>query len=172
MSEETSEADSARKVAAYVRPVDLVTSALLLTAGFVLALDNWRIGAGWASDGPRPGFFPFGLAVILMVASAWGLFTAARDRSAAREVFVETESLKRVFQVLVPTILFVVGIKYAGLYASSALLIFVFMIWLGRLGLISSVLTSLGFAAVIFWMFEIQFRVLLPKGPIEAWLGF
>ena len=28
------------------------------------------------------------------------------------------------------------------------------------------------FSGVIFWLFEIQFKVVLPKGPIEAYLGF
>jgi hypothetical protein len=27
-------------------------------------------------------------------------------------------------------------------------------------------------AAVLFWLFEMQFLVPLPKGPLEAWLGY
>jgi putative tricarboxylic transport membrane protein len=25
---------------------------------------------------------------------------------------------------------------------------------------------------VLFWLFEIQFLVPLPKGPVESWLGY
>jgi putative tricarboxylic transport membrane protein len=34
------------------------------------------------------------------------------------------------------------------------------------------VAVSLGVSAVLFWMFEIQFMVPLPKGPLEALFGY
>lgn len=172
MSTESNEAAASRDALIHVRPVDLVVSALLFVLGVVLAVDNWRIGVSWASEGPQSGYFPFRLSLILVAASAWGFITTLRSGSGASESFVDKSSFVRVLQVLVPTIAFVAGIGTIGIYVSSALLIALFMIWMGRSNVLTSIATASVFSLVIFWMFEIQFKVLLPKGPVEAWLGF
>jgi putative tricarboxylic transport membrane protein len=37
---------------------------------------------------------------------------------------------------------------------------------------LKTVAVSAGVSAVLFWMFEIQFMVPLPKGPLEALFGY
>ena len=46
------------------------------------------------------------------------------------------------------------------------------MVTLGSFRPWSVALASLLVPLIAFWVFEIQFRVPLPKGPIEAFLGF
>ena len=62
--------------------------------------------------------------------------------------------------------------QFIGLYAAMAIYIAAFMMINGGY----SVLKALPFAAVVpvivFVMFEIWFLVPLPKGPIEAMLGY
>jgi putative tricarboxylic transport membrane protein len=41
------------------RNVEIVVSLMLMALAAVLGWDNWRLGAGWASDGPQAGYFPF-----------------------------------------------------------------------------------------------------------------
>lgn len=154
------------------RPVDIAVSILLLIVGVILAMDNWRIGARWADDGPQSGYFPFYLSLMLIIASGWGLVSALRKTGAAVEPFVGRQAFGRVLQVLIPTILFVVAIRFIGIYVASALLIVVFMAWIGKLRVLPSIATALIFSLCLFWLFEVQFKVLLPKGPLESWLGF
>ena len=43
---------------------------------------------------------------------------------------------------------------------------------LGKTSWLKTVSVSVGVSAVLFWMFEIQFAVPLPKGPLETLLGY
>ena len=74
-----------------MRLADLATAVvLMLFAGLVL-WDALRLGVGWGPDGPRSGFFPFWLAVLLLLASL-GVLVQALRRSAI-ESFVTREQL-------------------------------------------------------------------------------
>lgn len=154
------------------RTVDLVVSALLLAGGIVLAMENWRIGARWSSEGPQTGFFPFYLSLILIGASLWGLGTALRAGRGDGASFIARDQLVRVVQVLLPTAIYVVAIRHLGIYVPSAILVVVFMRFLGGSSWLVSLVTGLSFAGIVFFLFDVQFRVVLPKGPIEAALGF
>lgn len=154
------------------RIADIVVSFLLLAMGIVLGWENWRIGARWSAEGPQTGFFPFYLSLILIGASLWGLLMAALAGKGDGQSFVDQDQLKRVMQVLIPTIIYVAALKYCGIYLSSAFLVFAFMRFLGGSSWWASSLTGVGFSGIIFWLFEIQFKVVLPKGPIEAYFGF
>src|SRR4249920_1434855 len=101
-------ADSAEepRAVASTRAVEIVVSVLLLAFAALMGFDNWRSGAGWASDGPKSGYFPFYLSLLLGAASLYGLVKAFLDRTGAGKVFVNRDQLRRVMQVLVPTFLF------------------------------------------------------------------
>jgi len=45
------------------------------------------------------------------------------------------------------------------------------MRWQGRFGLVKIMLVSLGVSVCLVFMFEVWFKVSLPKGPLEAMLG-
>jgi putative tricarboxylic transport membrane protein len=72
----------------------------------------------------------------------------------------------------VPLFLYVLGIAYLGIYVASALFMAVFMIMLGSFRWWQTALGVVLVPLVAFWVFEQQFRVPLPKGPIEALLGY
>jgi hypothetical protein len=147
------------------RSVDLAVSIILLVAAILLGWDNWQLGAGWASDGPEAGYFPFYLCVLLGLASAYGIVKAWNSDPTTS--FVGRTQFKRVLQVALPSIAFVAGIQFLGMYVSSFLLIVGFMHFLGGSTWIKSVITATIFVVLTFYVFEKQFTVLLPKGPIE-----
>ncbi|HEX9464025.1 MAG TPA: tripartite tricarboxylate transporter TctB family protein [Alphaproteobacteria bacterium] len=153
------------------RSVDIILSLLLLGLALLLGWDSWRIGMSWADDGPQAGYFPFYLSVLMGLASLYGLVSALIARH-ADEPFVTREQFKRVMQVFVPTFLFCALTQVLGLYVASFLLIAGFMWWIGRLPLWVSLLTSVVFTLAMFFTFEIAFDVIMPKGPLEAALGF
>ncbi len=156
---------------ASTRSVEIVTSLLLLAFAALMAFDNWRTGMGWAPDGPRAGYFPFYLSVILGAASLYGLVGALRNPAGAGATFVTRDQLRRVLQVFVPTSLFCLVTQWLGLYIASLLLVAGFMRFIGRIALWKSLLTSFVFTLAMFITFEVAFDVIMPKGPLEALFG-
>src|SRR6267142_3540486 len=164
-------AEEPRAVAS-TRAVEIVVSLLLLAFAALMGWDNWKSGACWASDGPKAGYFPFYLALLLGAASLFGLVKALLSRAGADKPFVHREQLRRVMQVLVPTFLFCLLTQWLGLYVASLLLIAGFMRFVGGIAWWKSLLTSFIFAIAMFVTFDVAFDVIMPKGPIEALLGF
>jgi hypothetical protein len=157
---------------ANTRSIDIAVSLVLLALAGLLAFDNWRTGMGWDEAGPKAGYFPFYLSLILAGASIYGIVKEFAARRTPSEAFVRREQLTRVMQVLVPTIVFVLLLQWLGLYVASFLLIAGFMVFVGRIAAWKSLLTALIFSVAMFVTFEIAFDVIMPKGPLEALLGF
>ena len=45
--------------------MEAVAAIGIFAIGVVMMVDNYRIGAGWAPDGPESGYFPFRIGAIL-----------------------------------------------------------------------------------------------------------
>src|SRR5262245_51584394 len=153
-----------------MRAADLTTAAVLIAGGLLVLWDALRLGVGWGTDGPKSGFFPFWLAVVMIAACA-GIVVQAWRR-AHREPFVSREALGPVIKVLAPAIGFVLAMQFLGFYVAAALYMALYMRWIGRYGWGLVALVSLAFPIATFWVFELWFLVPLPKGPVEAWLGY
>jgi len=157
---------------ATTRSVEVGVYLLLLVVAFVLGFDNWRAGIGWAPDGPRPGYLPFYLCVILAGASLYGLAVAFLKRGEAAKTFVTRDQFRRVLQVFVPTFLFCLLTEWLGIYVASFLLIAGFMRFVGRIAWWKCLLTGIVFSVAMFVTFDVAFDVIMPKGPLEAAFGF
>lgn len=153
-----------------MRAVDLATASVLILLGGVVVLDSMRIGIGWGTDGPRSGFFPFWLGAILILASLTIGLRAWRRSTA--EPFVTREQLGPVLKVLWPATAMVILIKPLGLYVAAALYMGFYMRWVGRHGWLAVALCAIGVPLLTFVVFETWFLVPMPKGPLEAWLGY
>lgn len=153
-----------------MRTADLTTALVLMAGGVLVIWDSLRLGIGWGTDGPQSGFFPFWLAVLLIVscvAIAW----QAR-RKASRVPFVTRAQLKPVLTTLLPSAGFVVLTQFIGLYVATAIFLGFYMRWIGRYAWVPVVLLSVLFPVLTFLVFERWFLVPMPKGPLEAWLGY
>ena len=95
-------------------------------------------------------------------------------RAAAGEAFVYRGPFKLVLTVLVPAVVYVLGVKYLGLYVASAIYIAIFMAWLGKYSWLKSVVVGLAVNASFFLMFEVWFKVPLFKGDLDPlrFLGY
>jgi len=153
-----------------MRAADLATAAFLMALGGLVIFDAVRLGYDWGSDGPKSGFFPFWLAVILIVAC--GIIILQTFWRSSRDVFVTREQLGPVLKVLWPATAMVVLTHFVGLYVASALYIGFYMRWLGRHSWLAVVVLSIGIPVATFLTFEQWFLVPMPKGPLEAWLGY
>ncbi|PYM19926.1 MAG: tricarboxylate transporter [Candidatus Rokuibacteriota bacterium] len=152
-----------------MRAADLATAVVLMGLGGLVMFDAVRLGYDWGSDGPKSGFFPFWLAVALVVTS--GLIVVQALRRHSPQPFVSREQLRPVLAVLVPATAMVLIMEVAGLYVASALYVAFYMRWVGRHRWITIALLALGLPLATFVIFERWFLVPMPKGPLEAWLG-
>ena len=152
-------------------PEVIVAGGLMLLAALVIT-DSIRVGTGWADDGPRAGYFPFYIGLLLLLSSGVVLVTALLGWRKTDPVFVERAQLGMVFAVLVPMVLYVGAIALAGIYAASLMLIAYFMRRHGKFSWPWTVGVSVGVPLAFFLVFERWFLVPLPKGPIESLLGF
>jgi hypothetical protein len=153
-----------------MRTADLTTALILIAGGALVIWDSLRLGIGWGSDGPQSGFFPFWLAVLL-IAACLAIAVQARRRASDRP-FVTREQLRPVLTTLLPSAGFVVLTQFVGLYVATMLFMGFYMRWIGRYAWAPVVTISVLFPLIIFVIFEKWFLVPMPKGPLEAWLGY
>jgi putative tricarboxylic transport membrane protein len=152
------------------RAVELATALVVLAFSALLIVDSVRLGFGWAADGPEPGFYPF--YVGLFMAAAALVIVGQQLVAATDPPFVKASELRRVLAMLVPSLVYVGAIYVLGLYVASALFLLAFMMWQGRYSLLKSLPVALGIPVATFLLFDVWFQVPLPKGPLEAFLGF
>ena len=154
--------------------VDAVVSAVLFAMGVVVIVQARALGAGWTSDGPGSGYFPFYIGLILCIASAGIFWQAVGSKQRDRGGFVDREQLVRVLSVFLPAIVYVLAIVFVGIYVASAVYIAAFMIVLGHYRAWKAVMIGFLVSAVCFLMFEVWFKVPLYKGTFAplSFLGY
>ena len=170
MSEQVN--NSNQESAISVRAMDVVTALLFIAVGLVVMVGSLKLGASWGADGPEAGYFPFYISLIILLSSTVTLYQAAIvNKKKKTESFVDSEPLKQVMAVLLPAIVFVLGVQLIGIYVASAVYIAIFMVWLGKYPIWKAVAVSVGVSAALYLMFEYWFQVPLPHGswfnPLE-----
>ena len=167
------------------RAMEIAVALAILVMGAIVVFDSYRLGSKWGDDGPQSGYFPFYIGLLLCLSSAATLAQVAitewkrRDqfRGAVAEVesqFVAWGQLRLVLSVLLPAIVYVLGVRLIGIYVASAVYIAVFMLWLGKYPWSKSLAVGFFTSAALFVLFEVWFKVPLFKGAFDplAWLGY
>jgi hypothetical protein len=145
---------------------------LLLLAG-VVAWESIRLDIGWGDIGPKGGFFPFWLSVLLALASLKILVSSltGHDGDNAKP-FVTRYRLGLFLTVLVPIILVVPSIAIAGFYLTAFFYLSLYIWWTGKKPWFVVLSLSVLFPVTIYLIFEKWFFIPLPKGMIEPYLPF
>jgi len=167
------------------RTMEIAVALVLLAAGALVVFDSYRLGSKWGDDGPQSGYFPFYIGMLLCISSVATLALVAisewrrRDRfrgaiAGIQSQFVAWGPLKLVLSVLLPAVVYVLGVQLIGIYVASAVYITVFMRWLGKYPWPKSVAVGLVVSAALFVLFEVWFKVPLFKGAYDplAFLGY
>jgi len=153
------------------KSAEMAVAAFIFLLGAIVIYDSARLGARWGDDGPQAGYFPFYIGLILCASSAVNLVLAMLNRRDKDRTFVEVGQLKLVLTVLIPSAIYVALIGWTGIYLASALFIAFFMRWLGKYPWWKVAAVSIGNSVAFFVIFEVWFKVPLPKGPLETLLG-
>jgi hypothetical protein len=152
-------------------PELIVAAVLMALAGLAIA-DSLRVGIGWAEDGPRSGYFPFYIGLLLLLSSGSVFVGQLMRWRSADTPFAERSQLALVVAVLVPMVVYVGLVAVLGIYLASLALIGYFMRRHGRYGWALTATVAVAVPLTFFLVFERWFLVPLPKGPIENLLGF
>ena len=150
-----------------MRTMEIIVAVLLLAFGVTIAIASYSLGAKWADDGPQAGYFPFYIGVLITISSLVTLAQALLGRSpGGSKSFVERGQLKLVLAVLLPALVYALGIQWFGIYLASAVYMAVFMIWLGKYAWWKAALLGIAVSVAVFLMFEVWFKVPLHKGTL------
>ncbi len=172
MNQESQVGDADEGLAVLERGPELGVAIVLVVFALGVIADSLRVGIGWADDGPRSGYFPFYIGVLLLGASGTTMLRTLLRWNSLDAEFAKRSELALVISVLIPIIVYVVAVSYLGIYIASALLIGYFMRRHGKFGWAFSIGISIAVPLVFFLVFERWFLVPLAKGPIEQLLGF
>jgi hypothetical protein len=154
-----------------VRTADIVCGLFLGIVALVVLGEGLRLGIGWSTDGPEPGFFVFYLGAFLLLATALTVTSALWRRSETRP-FVGPGQLRSVATVFLPAVAMVILTHFVGLYVSGAVYLATYMRWIGRHSWALIAVVAIGVPVATFIVFEVWFLVPLPKGPLETRLGY
>ena len=152
--------------------IDLVVAALIFVLGALVGYDSYRLGSGWGTDGPESGYFPFYIGLIICVSSMVVFIQGLLKLKSDRQVFATTEQLKQVMVILLPSTAYVLGVQLIGIYVPSAVFIGLFMKIVGKYSWLRSAAVGAGVSVSAFILFEIWFKIPLPKGPLEQLIGY
>jgi hypothetical protein len=153
------------------RGVEAGVAVVIAAVGLICVLGSLKVGIGWGDEGPRAGFFPFYIGLIIIVSSVanlYALFTSGKEYG----LFASWGQILKVLSVVIPTAIYVSVLPFIGIYVASALLIGTFMMWLGKYRWTIAIPVAVLVPVLTFVFFERWFLVPLPKGPIERLLGF
>jgi putative tricarboxylic transport membrane protein len=152
------------------RVVEFSVAAITGAFGVLIMIGSLQVGINWGVEGPKSGFFPFYVGLIIVGCSVINIAQVALAGN-SNKLFADWGQLRSVMSVVIPTAIYVFVLPLIGIYISSALLIAAFMKWLGRYRWGLTLAVAIGVPVVTYLLFEKWFLVPLPKGPIEDKLG-
>jgi hypothetical protein len=153
------------------RSIEVGVAVAMAALALIGIVGSMRVGIGWGAEGPRAGFFPFYISAAVIISCVVNLVQIYKSADEG-ELFASWTQLRKVMAVVMPTAVYVAIIPSIGIYVASALLIAVFMFWLGKYRLRAAIPLAIVVPILFFIMFEIWFLVPLPKGPLEHMLGY
>ncbi len=148
-----------------MRTAEIATAVALLVVAGVVLYQAILLDPGWGDIGPRGGFFPFWLAVVLGLSSLWTLGRALSDRSRRLDApFFPPGAVRLVLTVLLPMAVAFALMEIVGFYLAALLYLVGYMRLTGRQSWLLTLAVGVAFPLATFLVFERWFLIPLPKG--------
>jgi putative tricarboxylic transport membrane protein len=150
-----------------LRRYEAATAAVIMVIAAVAMFDTRRGAlpdvAGGAPGGLSGGFYPFWSAAVLLSFGALVVLRSLTTPQAKMGVFKDRRSVTSVLTLAVPMVVAAALIPYLGFYAMTGLYMAFFAAVLGRYRWYWILAIGILFPLVIYAIFELGFRVALPK---------
>lgn len=147
-----------------MRVAEILTALGLLAIAGVVMYQAIRLGPGWGEAGPRGGFFPFWLAVVLAASSVWLLVRAVRDPRLLGRPFFPPGGRRLVLTVFLPMAGAFALVELVGFYVASLVYLVGYIRLTGRQAWPLTLAAGVVFPVATFLVFERWFLIPLPKG--------
>lgn len=156
-------ADTDNKKGFSNKSIEIAVVLCFVSIATLVIYDSTKLGITWEAEGPKAGYFPFYLGSILLLASVIN-FIKIFIPKIGKATLIEFKALKSVLVFLLPSVFYVLGIKYIGIYIASTVYLALFMKYLGKYTWVKSIGVSFGVSAFLYLVFDAWFKILLPRG--------
>jgi hypothetical protein len=151
------------------KAADILVAVILLCLGLVVAADSIRLGSGWGLEGPRPGFFPLLMSILVVGGCLIVIQQARTGKSSVKgdKRFVPVGGLKPVLTVAIPAIGMVLLTEVIGLYIAAMIYLAAYIKVVGEYRWRTVLLISIPIPLIFYVVFEKMFLIPMPMG----WFG-
>jgi hypothetical protein len=153
--------------------VEAAFSLFTALFGAVIIFGALEFNIGWGDIGPDPGYFPFRVGILIVLASlvnlSWALYGRRR---LAPETFLTAQQARNVAAFAVPVVILVGVTLLLGIYAAMALYLAYTVGYVGRHRPWVTAAVAIATPAILFVLFEYLFLTPLLKGPLEHLFGW
>jgi hypothetical protein len=152
------------------KAADILVAAIILCLGLVVGADALRLGSGWGMDGPRPGFFPFMMVILVVSGCVIVMIQAVKGTSSVKgsKPFVLPGGLKPVLTVFIPACGMVLLTEIVGLYIAAMIYLVGYIRWVGGFHWRTVLLVSIPIPLIFYWIFDKFFLIPMPMGMFGA----
>lgn len=157
-----------------MRTADIVCALIILGVGALVMYDSIRLHIGWGMEGPRAGFFPFLMSLGVIIGCLIVVANAVQRKGVAKSVkpFIAPGGIKPVLRVVLPAALMVFLTQYIGLYVAAGLYMAFYMRLIGKHRWSTVLMISIVLPAGFYYVFDKLFLIPMPRGNLQAILGF
>jgi putative tricarboxylic transport membrane protein len=152
------------------KTADIVVAGLLMCIGLLVAFDSLRLGSGWGLEGPRPGFFPFLMSVLVLGGCVLIIRQAVTGKSSVKggKPFVPPGGMRPVFMVFFPALGMVIATEIVGLYVAAIIYLAAYIRWIGKFRWSTVLLISIPIPLIFYVVFDKFFLIPMPLGIFGA----
>ncbi len=152
------------------RTADIIVAVILLAVGLLVAFDAFRLGAGWGLEGPKAGFFPLVMSLLVIGGCIIILRQAVTGTSSVKggKPFVLPGGLKPALTVCIPALAMVLATEIVGLYIAAMIYLAAYIRCVGKFPWRTVLLVSIPTPLIFFVVFEKIFLIPLPMGLYGA----
>jgi hypothetical protein len=158
-----------------VRVYQQATAAVLVAVAAIAMFDSRGSAlfdpTGRFPGGIGPGFYPFWAAAVMAVGGLIVIFRTARTEASTGAVFESREGVGALLKLVGPMLVATAAMTWLGFYLVTCLYMGFFARSIGRYRWLWVALIAIAFPVAIYLVFELGFRVRLPKSALYE-LGF
>lgn len=149
-----------------MRKANIFVAVLFFAVGAIILYDAVRLGYKWGMSGPEAGFFPFVLAIGILICSTIITIKGvmAYRKEGESEPLVPEGGLKPILWVLIPSTVMVGLTALIGLHLAALCFLTFYMRVVGKIGWLKVALVSVLVPLGLYILFDKLFLIPLPQG--------
>ena len=149
-----------------MRKADIVVALILMSIGLLVIWDSVGIGYGWGMSGPEAGFFPFYMALGVVICTFFIALRAIRIylKEGVGKRLVREGGLAPILWVLLPAVGMILLTELIGLHLATVIYLAFYMGVVGKIHWAKVTLISILLPVIVYIVFDKIFLIPLPEG--------